>query len=126
MCTCERGQDSSPCVHQAAVILHYGEESINYIATLSAKARLKLATIALGNNATKQLSLYSSLHQEAIEKNSSQTKTNDHSSDMLSFEESEWDLIRSNGDHVSSNHEKDQLDQEMDINEKFLTSLLSC
>ena len=53
LCTCERGKDGSPCVHQAAVVLYFGKESVNYIATLSAKARLKLATIALGNSAIK-------------------------------------------------------------------------
>ena len=25
VCTCERGQDGSPCVHQAAIVLYYGE-----------------------------------------------------------------------------------------------------
>ena len=117
VCTCERGQDGSPCVHQAATVLYYGEESINYIATLSAKARLKLATIALGNNAIKQVSFYSSLHQQAIEEDINQTEANNHSSDTLGFEGSEWDLMRSNGDHLTPNQGTDQLDQEVDTNE---------
>ena len=37
---------------------------------------------------------------------------------MLSFEGSEWDLIKSNGDHLTStSYETDKLDQEMDTNE---------
>lgn len=60
VCTCERGQDGSPCVHQAAVVLNFGVESLNYIATLTATARLKIATIVLGSGAVKQLSFYTS------------------------------------------------------------------
>ena len=65
----------------------------------------------------KQLSFYSSLHQEAIEEDNNQPKANDHGSDMPNFEGSEWDLIRSNGDHPMPNHKADQLDQEMDTEE---------
>ena len=36
ICTCTQGWDSSPCSHQAAIVYQLGEESLNYICTLSA------------------------------------------------------------------------------------------
>lgn len=46
-------------------MLNFGVESLNYIVTLSANARLKIANIALGSGAVKELSLYACLHQQA-------------------------------------------------------------
>lgn len=100
VCTCKRGQDGAPCVHQAAVVLNYGAESLNYIATLSAGARLKIATIALGSGAVKQLSFYSSLHQQANEEKFNMSMKTDNEPPGI-FEGSQWDLIRSNGDHFA-------------------------
>ena len=111
VCTCERGQDGSPCVHQAAVVLNFGIESLNYIATLSANARLKIATIALGDGAVKQLSFYSSLHQSVLEEKytSVHTSVNDSQEMCSNFEGSAWDLMRSEGDHfVSVSEEKEE------------------
>ena len=114
LCTCEKGQDGSPCVHQAAGVLQFGKKSLNYIATLATNARLKLATIALGNGAIKQLSFYTSLHQQSLEKSFNQPKTNKQ--DPGNFVGSEWDLIRSNGDHFSV-HESDMTTEvTVDIN----------
>ena len=110
VCTCERGQDGSPCVHQAAVVLNFGIESLNYIATLSANARLKIATIALGDGAVKQLSFYSSLHQSVLEEKytSVHTSVNDSQEMCSNFEGSAWDLMRSEGDHFVSVSEEKQ------------------
>ena len=82
----------------------------------SAKARLRLATIALGNSAVKQLSFYSSLHQ-AIE-DINEPKDNNQCSDILMFEGTEWDLNRSNTDHlVASNSEQDSNVSEINTDE---------
>ena len=29
-CTCLKGKDGSPCQHQAAVVVHYGEQGLHY------------------------------------------------------------------------------------------------
>ena len=115
VCTCEHGQDGSPCVHQAAVVLIFGQESINYIATLSANARLKLARIALGSSAIQQLSFYSSLHQQSLEERMNEPKAEmtDQRSNSPTFHGSEWDLIRSNGDHLMLS---DNTDSETPVN----------
>ena len=118
VCTCEHGQDGSPCVHQAAVVLNFGQESINYIATLSANARLKLAIIALGSSAIQQLSFYSSLHQQSLEErmNESKADVTDQCSNFPTFQGSEWDLIRSNGDHIIPSANSDNTDTETPVN----------
>ena len=77
-------------------------------------ARLKLATVALGNGAIKQLSFYSSLHQQSLEKSFNQPKTNKQ--DPGNFDGSEWDLIRSNGDHFSVLESDMTTEETVDIN----------
>ena len=67
VCTCPRGLDGSPCSHQAGVLLHYGDESCNYIATISATARLKLAKLALDKGSVDDPAFYSSIHQKSLE-----------------------------------------------------------
>ena len=114
VCTCERGQDGSPCVHQAAVVLNFGQESINYIATLSANARLKLATIALGSNAIQQLSFYSSLHQQSLEERMDTSKA-----------EMTGQGSYSNGDHLMPSANSDNTVTETPVNiDKLLTEVL--
>ena len=68
--------------------------------------------------AIKQLSFYSSLHQQAIEEDTYQTKDNNQGSDILMFEGTEWDLIRSNTDRLTtSNSEQDSSVPEMDTDD---------
>ncbi len=49
--------------------LHTGEESVNYVGTLSAQASLKIALVALGDGAIQSVAFYASLHQQALEGN---------------------------------------------------------
>ena len=58
VCTCTKGQDGSPCIHQAAIVVHFGDECVNYIATLSASSRLDIAKLALGDGAVKDPAFY--------------------------------------------------------------------
>jgi len=102
VCTCSRGQDGSPCSHQAAVVFHYGDESCNYISTLSASARLKIAKLALGESSVQDPSFYSSIHQKALQEqygNEMPTATEcskevASEGNELNFDGPEWDLIR--------------------------------
>jgi hypothetical protein len=98
-------------VHQAAVVLKFGVESLNYIATLSANARLKIATIALGSGAVKELSFYSSLHQQALE---DKYKTNPQDL-SCKFEGTGFDLIRSMGDHHLPEIEDEYIESPMSL-----------
>ena len=78
ICSCDNAQDGSPCIHQAAVVQNFG---IDFICTLSASARLKIATIALGRGAVSQLSFYQCTD---------------------SFEGPKWNLVRSNDDTLNA------------------------
>ena len=66
-CTCLKGKDGSPCVHQAAVVIQCGEYGLNFSTSASSSARQKLAQIELGDGAIQDTGFYSSLHQESLE-----------------------------------------------------------
>ena len=85
---------------------------------MSANARLKLATIALGSSAIQQLSFYSSLHQQSLEERMNEPKAEmtDQRSNSPTFQGSEWDLIRSNGDHLMLSANSDNTDTETPVN----------
>ncbi len=51
-----------PCSHHAAVSIHYGCASINCIPAFSPKVRPLYAQIALGENASTNISFYDNLH----------------------------------------------------------------
>ncbi len=96
ICTCIQGRDGSPCSHQAAIVYQLGEESMNYICTLSAQARLQIAKIAVGDKAITNVSFYASLHQRALEEKYIQDKKDiSISASQPDFTGTEWDLIRS-------------------------------
>ena len=50
VCTCTKGQDGSRCIHQAAVLVHFGDKSVTYIATLSSSRHHNIAQLALGSS----------------------------------------------------------------------------
>ena len=62
-CTCPHGQDGSPCSHQAAVVLHFGCASVNFIPILNPEGKRSLAIIAYGEDAIQDLMFYSTLSQ---------------------------------------------------------------
>jgi len=62
-CTCEGGSDRSPCSHQLAVALYYRKASLNCIPTLHPTSRKQLAYIALGKEATSDITFYVSVSQ---------------------------------------------------------------
>ena len=89
-CTCPRGKDGSPCVHQAAVVIQCGQYSPNFTSNASSSARLMLAQVALGEGAIKHSGFYSSLHHESLEE--SNTCENRHT-DTTYFSGSQWDFF---------------------------------
>ena len=90
--TCVRGRDGSPCLHQAAIVVHFGEYGLNFVASMSSVARQKLAQIALGDGAIKDPGFYTSLHQESMnDKQKEQQDTSD-------FSGTHWNLITSSDD----------------------------
>ena len=66
-CTCLKGKDGSPRVHQAAVVIQCGEYGLNFSTSASFSAWQKLAQIALGDGAIQDTGFYSSVHQESLE-----------------------------------------------------------
>ena len=92
-CSCPQGRDGSPCVHQAAVTLHFQSPSFNFIPTLHPSMRRDIAIVALGEQAEKDLAFYSSLHQQENEKSVSNTTTTPNTTDEPDFTRSCWDLI---------------------------------
>ena len=56
-CSCEKGKNAAPCLHQAVVVYHYHIKSINYV-PIQASQRQELAYIALGEKARKDSGLY--------------------------------------------------------------------
>ena len=72
VCTCLQGKDGSPCAHQAAVILTYGDDSCNFVTMMSATAKHNLAKLALGVNASDDIAFYASINQKQIERLTSQ------------------------------------------------------
>ena len=96
ICTCIQGRDGSPCSHQAAIVYQLGEESMNYICTLSAQARLQIAKIAVDDKAISNVSFYASLHQRALEEKYTLAKKDIAISESQpDFTGTDWDLIRS-------------------------------
>ena len=87
VCTCPQGIDGSPCLHQAAVSIHYGRASINCIPTISPKVRQIYAQIAIGDKASTNISFYGSLHSNV---------SNCEDTDMFhaDFNSLSFDLIR--------------------------------
>ena len=100
VCTCTKGQDGSPCIHQAAVLVHFGDESVNYIATLSASRRHNIAQLSLGDGAVQNSSFYASIHQQSIDNQygiaeTEESKEQVHKGEKeQKFEGTEWDLFR--------------------------------
>ena len=96
-CTCPKGRDGSPCLHQAAVVVQYGEYGLNFITSMSPPARQKLARIALGDGAIKDPGFYSSIHQESLEHKyggEGKDQIKPSSLDTMDFSSTHWDLIR--------------------------------
>ena len=57
-CTCPRGTNGSPCVHQAAVVIQCGEYGLNFISGASSSSRQTLAQVVLGEGAIKDWFLF--------------------------------------------------------------------
>jgi len=108
-CTCEKGRDGSPCSHQAAIVLYFGSPSVNCIPVMDPKGKQKLAYIAHGDAALKDLSFYCTLGQ------SFPSKPQDSLADMENFKPdfsaSCWEQIRM---YASSDAE-----QEKEIDEAY-------
>ena len=94
-CTCLRGKDGSPCTHQAAVVIQYGEHGLNFITSASSSARQRLAQIALGDGAIQDAGFYSSLHQKSLEAERSISANGENTqTDKPDFSGTHWDVIR--------------------------------
>ena len=93
-CTCSKGRDGSPCLHQAAVVVQYGEYGLNFITSMSPSARQKLARIAL---TIKDPGFHSLIHQESLEHKyggEGKDQIKPSSLDTMDFSSTHWDLIR--------------------------------
>ena len=67
-CNCKRGQNGSPCAHQAAVVSKYKtDHSVNCCPSLNASARHQIANLAIGKKAKSDINFYASLHQETYD-----------------------------------------------------------
>ena len=58
-CSCGTSKNGLPCSHQAAIILYYNIESVNFVPALHPSLRQNIAFIALGNKASKTIAFYS-------------------------------------------------------------------
>ena len=101
VCTCTKGQNGSPCIHQAAVVVHFGDFSVNYIATFSASKRLDIAKLALGDGELQHPAFYASIHQQSLDNQYGRAEEEDskeqkQNGDMeeVNFEGTERDLVR--------------------------------
>ena len=112
VCTCPQGRDGSPCSHQVGIVYNLGEESLNYICTLSAQARLQIAQLAVGDKAITNVSFYASLHQRALEERYKQAKKVSNSISQPDFAGTEWDLIRSGAHDVPTTFDQCDIDQD--------------
>ena len=90
-CSCEIGKNGSPCSHQAAIVLHYNIESVNFVPTLHPSLRQDIAFLALGNKASKTIEFYSALREGmkpvSVTENIATTNISD-------FTGTSWDVIR--------------------------------
>ena len=91
VCTCLQGKDGSPCAHQAAVILTYGDDSCNFVTMMSATAKHNLAKLALGVNANDDIEYYASINQKQIDQ---RLTSQEDKVEEQTMEGSHWDLIR--------------------------------
>ncbi len=73
-CSCKRGQNGSPCAHQAAVVSKYKTDSVNCCPSLNASARHQIANLAIGKKAKSDINFYASLHKETY--NNADTDSN--------------------------------------------------
>lgn len=119
VCTCPKGQQGSPCSHQAAIVINYGEESCNYIATISASARMNIARLAIGDGAIHDVPFYSSLHQKELDE-----QYGSHPKSELTKEESQqlpyhepsfsttgWDALQSGTMESDSDHSEHRTEE---------------
>ena len=68
VCSCNVGQDGSPCCHQAAILRHFHIPNINCIPTLSPETRQHLAMIAIGLSRQKRSwQIWSGLYNITVE-----------------------------------------------------------
>ena len=114
VCTCTRGRDGSPCVHQAAVVIKCGEYSLNFTSSASSAARLLLAEVALGEGAIEHPGFYSCLHQQSLEESS--TCKNKHAC-TTDFNGSQWNLIHAGSESLPQHQEPDNHEQLPDVEE---------
>lgn len=91
-CSCPQGMDGSPCVHQAAIVKYHHSVSLNFVPSVNPSVRRNFAILALGNDAEKDISFYSSLHQQVYSA-PDQEVTNPKPGEP-DFSKSCWDLIR--------------------------------
>jgi hypothetical protein len=83
-------------------VIAYGDESCNYVATVSATGRMKIARLALGDGAIQDQAFYASIHQKDLQgqygKDTVQRDESAPEEVQPDFDGSEWDLIRTGAD----------------------------
>ena len=91
-CSCPQGMDGSPCVHQAAIVKQHHSVSLNFVPTVNPSVRRNFAILALGDDAEKDISFYSSLHQQMY--GVPDQEVTNPKPDEPDFSKCCWDLIR--------------------------------
>lgn len=95
-CSCQNGRDGSPCSHQAAIILHFHHQSLNFIPTMHAPSRKQLAYLSLGN---KSLELYAILTQAKVTNYDTEITTDNGPDLSLSC----WAVLREHANNADTN-----------------------
>ncbi len=117
-CICPKGQDGSPCSHHACVVLAYGEKSCNFVATIAATARFKIARLGLGDGAVKDQAFYASIHQKTLHQQYQHESTveSTHEESHPQLDGTEWDLIRAGA--IESETETDKKSPEDNLGDQ--------
>ena len=104
-----------------AVVVHFGDESVNYISTLSSSRRYDIAKLAFGDGAVQDPTFYASIHQKSLDDQYETTEKEKFEEQMQKedlkepiFDGIEWDLIRAGAMDIdeqtehSSDHDQTQ------------------
>ena len=124
-CSCPHGIDGSSCSHQAAIVFHFHQKSLNFIPTMHAPSRKQLAVIALGKRAEQNLDFYASLTQtEENKERCCGHDANDHGQECSQaiwavVEEDAKDMIKIEKEAKENNCGEDMNELELKLDKIF-------
>ena len=65
-CSCDKGKNGASCPHQVAVAIKRNKQANTLIPTYNKELKCLFAKVALGNEHTGDLALYSSIHEKSL------------------------------------------------------------